>query len=270
MKALILQLSDIHIRHNTDLVLTRVDKIVDAVKNLEAGLDQLVCLVSGDIAYSGSEEEYLIAYEFFDTLTASIRSKLKPLNCRYVVIPGNHDCDFSDTSAIRDSILPNVKSKPELLTEQSHLEICTQPLKKYFEFATVLPLLELVPNEAGASHLLVNEYKHTINDETITFLCYNTAILSTLHEQPGTLLFPTDLIPSSRSNDSAVISVFHHPSHWLEPNCGREFRKRIEAVSDIIFTGHEHTQDRRHVSSTHGDATYVEGGCPSGKWKLSK
>jgi hypothetical protein len=52
VKVLLLHLSDIHIKTGEDVVLSRGDKIVDAVKNLEAGPDAIVCVISGDVTSS--------------------------------------------------------------------------------------------------------------------------------------------------------------------------------------------------------------------------
>jgi len=161
--------------------------------------------------------------------------------------------------AVRNSVLPKVVERPNLLLEPSHATICLDPLKRFFDFRGAI---DTVPATAGitADPRYFSEHCITIRGDTLTFLCFNTAIMSTIREQPGQLLFPVSIIPTQRADDSAVISVVHHPSNWLEPNCGRSFRAGIEAVSDIVLTGHEHVLDTRRVSSNHGDASYVAGG----------
>jgi hypothetical protein len=260
MKTLILHLSDIHIKTPEDPVLARVEQIVNAVKNLDVGINALVCVISGDIVFAGTEEQYDLALGFLGEIKKKLDLELSPLTCRFVIVPGNHDCDFREAIAVRDSVLPKVREKPSHLTEPSHMEVCLDPLKRFFDFRAAI---EDTPPDLAAPAADSRVYceRHFIEaGEAISFLCYNTAILSTLHEQPGQLIFPTTIIPSVRPVDAAVISVFHHPANWLEPNCSRAFRSKIEAISDIVLTGHEHFLDTRHVMSSHGDASYIEGG----------
>jgi hypothetical protein len=255
MKVLILHLSDIHIKTANDVILARGKHIVDAVKNLEIGLDLVLCVVSGDTVFSGQDEEYLLALDFIGGIKTDLESALSPLPCELIVVPGNHDCLFPG-AGVRNSILPGIIENPNLLTEASHAAICLEPLKNFFDFRAAL-----LPNYPTSEQSKIYcEHRFSKGGQNISLLCYNTAITSVLREQAGQLVYPINLIPSQRPHDDVVISVFHHPTNWLTPNCGREFRKRMEEISDIALTGHEHVLDARQIQSTHGDASYVEGG----------
>lgn len=260
MKALILHLSDIHIKTPNDPVLTRTGAVVDAVKNLEGNLQKVICIVSGDLVFSGKDEEYSLAFQFLQEIKLKLEQEHASISCNFVLVPGNHDCDFGETIIVRDSVLPKVKEKPSLLTEPSHLTICLDPLNRFFEFRQAIENPPSHDPEVAADPRIYAEHHFDSEGSRVSILCFNTAILSTLHEQPGQLLYPVSLIPKQRPSDDVVISVYHHPANWLEPNCSRLFRGRTEAISDIIVTGHEHVLDIRHVSSGHGDASYVEGG----------
>lgn len=259
MKILLVQLSDIHIRHSTDPVLGRVQRIVDAVKGIEPSINAAVCVLSGDVVYSGTNEQFELALSFVAELKTQMDAALPRTPLRFIAVPGNHDCDFKDCMAVRESVLPDVLKKPELLSEASHATICLDPLKRFEEF---IQALELLPEKTvGASNpLIIREHHLTHENATISFLCYNTAATSRLHEQPGSLVFPNGEIPTQKNADTVVVSIYHHPSNWLEPVCAREFRSKIEAISDLILTGHEHTLDRRHVISPSADTSYIEAG----------
>lgn len=259
MKILLLQLSDIHIRQSTDPILGRAQKIVDAIKGVEPSIDCAVCILSGDIVYSGTSDQFELALSFIAELKSQLDGALPRTPLHFVAVPGNHDCDFKDSMAVRESVLPDVLKKPDLLAETSHAIICLDPLKRFDEFIHTLDLLPEV-SFGAVSPLILREHQLLINGELISFLCYNTAATSRLHEQPGTLVFPNAVIPKHKRTDAVVVSIYHHPTNWLEPVCSREFRSKVEAISDIILTGHEHTLDRRHITSASADTSYVEAG----------
>jgi len=259
MKTLLVHLSDLHIKTPRDPILARGTAISAALRNIEADVKAIVCVISGDIAFSGAEDEYQMALDFLCVIQAEIEKEFPHLKCLFLMVPGNHDCDFRDSMAVRGSVIPRVLEAPDLLKEESHAAICLDPLKRFFDFRSAFEQVPLGDNNSP-NPKIYSEHTLDVGDGKITFLCYNTAILSTIHEQPGSLLYPTAYIPTTRPNDVAVISVLHHPSNWLEPNCARQFRNKIEGISDIIITGHEHVLDSRDVSSSHGDASYLEGG----------
>jgi 3',5'-cyclic AMP phosphodiesterase CpdA len=94
MPSTFLHLSDIHFRKNTDT-------LYDASKNLRDELEAdaernskelggiHAILVSGDIAFSGHEDEYKIAHGWLQRLCAKVGCPLENV----WVIPGNHDVD---------------------------------------------------------------------------------------------------------------------------------------------------------------------------------
>ena len=67
-KILLLHLSDIHITDEQEPILKRAERIRKAVQNLEHGLDACFLVVSGDIAYFSTEEQYLLAADYFKNL----------------------------------------------------------------------------------------------------------------------------------------------------------------------------------------------------------
>jgi 3',5'-cyclic AMP phosphodiesterase CpdA len=122
MKHLIIQLSDIHIKESEDTVLSRGGLITDAVKNLEPGIDRVYILFTGDISYSGTSAQYELAEQFIRSLVTEISSKIAdahPLKCNripvyVIVVPGNHDCDFSRGSiTARTDVIQGTIQQPE-------------------------------------------------------------------------------------------------------------------------------------------------------------
>jgi len=94
----------------------------------------------------------------------------------------------------------------------------------------------------------------------IVMHCLNTALSSRPKEQPGQLYFPLQAIPAADLDADCVVTLFHHPYGWLAPDNSRELRRRIESISDLILTGHEHDGDSYTRLDRVGEETgYVEG-----------
>jgi hypothetical protein len=260
MKLLILNLSDIHIRSENDPVLSRRACIAHALRSLETtDVNALVCLICGDTVFSGTEEQFDIALDYYANLKTELEKELTPLKVHYVMVPGNHDCDFSETTAVRESVLRSISEKNSLLQDRSLLDVCLEPLKRFFDFQKAVVDLPF-EHERDTAPGIVWEHNLLVGSKSARFVCCNTALMSTLHEKAGQLHFPISFLPEDRSDDAVVISVFHHPVNWLDPNCSRAFRKRVEAISDMVITGHEHVVESRKTTSTQGDATYYECG----------
>ena len=93
MKLLLLHLSDIHITSDDDVITSRSPQIVNAVKNLDYSLDLCIVVVTGDIAYSGTDDQYFVAFEFFDSLKQHLSDNLSstphqhPVPIHFIVLP---------------------------------------------------------------------------------------------------------------------------------------------------------------------------------------
>ena len=85
MKLLLIHLSDIHITGDDDVITGRHSQIVNAVKNLDYSLDLCVVVVTGDIAFSGTDEQYLVAFEFFENTKQLLSDNLSGPTERHTV-----------------------------------------------------------------------------------------------------------------------------------------------------------------------------------------
>ncbi len=55
----------------------------------------MVIILSGDIANSGRQSEYNTAYKFLSNLKSQIKRKIDSIDIKGVIVPGNHDVDYS-------------------------------------------------------------------------------------------------------------------------------------------------------------------------------
>lgn len=253
MKLLIIQLSDIHIKGKKDRVFSRAEKIVEAVRNISTKIELCIVAVTGDIAFSGTEQQYADSLDIFETLRVGLPTALNGARVEFLAIPGNHDCDFNSGSKVRKSVISTVKEDNEV--DDSVIDAATIVQDNFFK------LLHLYFNNHLEFHnRLYWRYKYQVNDYSLVFNCFNTAWVSELHEQPGTMFFPIEYVPESNTA-SSIVSIFHHPYNWQNPDNGRAFRKEMEAISDIILTGHEHDATARTTRSfKKKESSHIEAG----------
>src|ERR1051326_8999212 len=113
MRALLLQLSDIHIRSGDDPVIRRRALIARAVASLDPDIDACLLLLTGDIANTGSGDEYYVALDFIGQLQKDLRDAFGgAVSVHTAVIPGNHDCDFRVPIGARDLLRASLASNP--------------------------------------------------------------------------------------------------------------------------------------------------------------
>ncbi len=110
MDLIITQLTDIHIKQESDLdiLLQRTNSIVGAIFEVVRNVKEtmlLIC-VTGDIAFSGTEEQYILAELFFDDIYEKITNRYQGIYVQFAFIPGNHDCDFaSKENKVRATVI---------------------------------------------------------------------------------------------------------------------------------------------------------------------
>jgi hypothetical protein len=260
MKLLFLHLSDIHMRSpkGSNPILNRTKQIIGALTSVTSECQICFITVSGDIAFSGKEQEYLIATEFFKQIEKEIISHIKNCKVVFYFVPGNHDCDFSLQNSLREIVIANYSSKT---FDNSILDTCLQVQGDYEKF---LSSWASTSNEKSPIERSISIQKIKVEDQIIEFRLINSALLSTLHERQGSLFFPTELL-SFNSSDTTVsniiITILHHPYNWFESANGRSIREILEATSDFILTGHEHEEDNFIKTRSNDEKVeYIEGG----------
>ncbi len=263
-KALLVQLSDIHVKSSSDPILRRADAIAAAVQDLDLSLSAAVIVVTGDVAFSGLEAQYDAAWDFLLKVCERLQKRLatgaddKTVPTSIVAIPGNHDCDHSILGKVRALLIDSIIANPSEANDESVVSTCLEVQKAFFDY------LDIFGDEIDeAEHFDRLAYRYVINvgNEQLVFLCFNTAWISQKHESQGKILLPERVLPSARPKGDVIVSLYHHPTNWMPPVVARSTRESLEAVSDMLMTGHEHVSTVRtqQYSSQQGN-TVVEGG----------
>ncbi|MBL1215785.1 MAG: hypothetical protein HND52_20625 [Ignavibacteriae bacterium] len=255
MRIGLLQLSDIHFKARENYVENRASLVIDAIHPLLNEVEKLFIIYSGDIAFSGKANEYKVAKKFHDKLDNSLVNK--GIDYATLLIPGNHDCNLEYESEKRkkiiDDILKNNDFKPSIIQE------CCKVQNDFFHFRNNL---KTVSKKHIYNNQLLTIDEFNIKKNKIVFLMYNSSWLSELHEVPGKLFYPINFFKKEIFDIKAdmIISVIHHPFNWYAPEVKRSLQNRMEKISDIIFSGHEHINSKSVITDLDQNFTeYIEG-----------
>lgn len=260
MKAAIIQLSDIHLQTANDFIFEHKDEFFRSCKHIINECTKLIIIITGDIAYSGKKEEYDLAKYWLKQCEKLWKNEAKMLNSiEYVIVPGNHDCDFSQATDVRDLVISNVV-KSDVLESADCASECLKVQDNFWEFYA-----QLTGSKPENKIAWLKEIRLMLNYK-LTFYCYNSAILSKLNETPGELLIPENYFVSScaQSPKDIAISVFHHNTGWITPNTHNNNKKKFEehvfSTSNIVMCGHEHTEKQMIMSdlTDFNDLVYIE------------
>lgn len=243
MELVLVHITDIHLNNNNDynILDSRSEYIANAInKHIidETNTILLLC-ITGDIAFSGKEEQYLLASIVISDIITGIKSRHKNLFIQLVIVPGNHDCDFDrPDNAVREALLRDSNID---MANVSIIKTCTQAEENYFRFINewdqkIAPIL----SASSESIFCVNGLN--CNGISLKFHCINTAWCSNKSEKPQEIKI---LIPEQedKSENDIVITLMHHDEAWLSWESAEEWRKYYKHYSDIVLVGHDHTVD---------------------------
>lgn len=260
MKIGILHLSDIHLRKaDFDIEADRrlAYRISSAVRTELIGSTHIIVLVSGDIAYSGSEKEYSYAHDFLSEIYTQVADACSG-TCWILCAPGNHDVDHSQSRAMRTLLVNQISRNPELSTDVEIVSECTKEQDAFFRFQEEIegdeilvysdPLLRIHRIRDGSSIVQVN--------------VFNSAWMSSKEERPGSLVFPIDHYREQLTKpDGFSISVLHHPINWFLPENARRMRSDLSQCSSVVICGHEHMPERtRMLTDVNDHVRFIDGG----------
>jgi hypothetical protein len=251
MRLVILHISDIHFKITTSLKPATL--VASCLREIPDQIDRVIVVITGDIAFSGKADEYVAFSPFIEQLRTEIKA-ITQHDPQFLIIPGNHDCMHPDDTSLRDVVLKAICDNSGLAGSPQLVEQAVSVQANYFAWASAYSMEpHHTDNKTG---WVVRAFGP--KGERIAFLCINSAWMSTVHESQGKLFLPLSDLPSP-DNDDVVIALLHHPYNWFESNNARAVRRHLEAVSDIILTGHDHDLTVYTKTTDTGGVEYVEG-----------
>jgi predicted phosphodiesterase len=242
-----IQLCDLHISINKEIDENKIKSILNIIRQELKTSESVFIVVSGDISYSGKREEFDKIKTFFDKIKSLSNTKIYILMC-----PGNHDSNILDVKDERKEIVDSIIKSKSFNEEDAKFLISHQ--KSYYEFC------EIYNGEIENINSFVQRKTVTIKDLKISFDIVNSAWMTTIPCNPGTIFLPTNY--HRCKNSHLRILLMHHSANWLLPEQQREFRNKILDSYSFIFTGHEHETGRYSISTIENKnkTIIVEGG----------
>ncbi|HNP45815.1 MAG TPA: metallophosphoesterase, partial [Panacibacter sp.] len=237
MQIAIIHVTDIHFTTNSDYN-ARALPFCQAVTSSIRGINKIYFVLSGDIAFSGSEDEYEIAIKYFSICKQLLKQENKNLEIKFVIVPGNHDCSFNGDTHLRRNIVASMNYKI-LGNDNSVIDECTKIQSNFWNFYSKY---NQIPEDK-----LFYKINDVVEQKQIAFYCINTAWMSSIDEKAGTLFFPVKRYHEfERGLNEISFGVWHHPYNWFNPstseNNKKEFELFTESISETHFFGHEHQQ----------------------------
>ena len=257
MKFILIHLTDLHITEHCDLN-SRIGSICKLIVHDFKSITKIFLVVSGDITNSGKEVEFLNAQKCLGVIKSLVERELNHIKVSVIIVPGNHDCNFSNDSQIRKISIENANYRT-LGNDNSVIETALSVQKEFWSFYSKL------------NKLPENKIYYQIHDEIegvkICFHCFNTAWMSQVNEKPGSLFFPVKKIETALDDNlyDINISVYHHPLNWFNPNTEDnnkiEFQSFLDRISTFQIIGHEHQPifERRENYDDKTSAYYFSG-----------
>ena len=251
MRLQICHLSDIHFNRENNAIEKKKTKFCSAIlKNALKG-ENILFLISGDIAQSGDVEEYNIAHAFFSYIKEELY-KQKNINSYFIFAPGNHDAilnedDFDDETR-RKEVLFQKDNMDLKKMKYFECKMCEKQ-KNYFEFINTFNNDAYI-KRIGTGTLLLECFELQISGYHIYINVFNTAWISQRHEKPGGIYIPKYIYDGKIiKRDGLNITMYHHPSNWMHPNDKLYFDNQVVGNSDILFVGHEHVGRDEHIQT---------------------
>lgn len=98
MKIALLHVSDFHLKDKDTFNFQKIDSFITCLKSLPS-IDEIIILVSGDIAFSGKINEYKVFNRLKSILINKLKEKVIGNKFIYIYcVPGNHDLDYRNLS----------------------------------------------------------------------------------------------------------------------------------------------------------------------------
>lgn len=240
MAVVVAQVSDLHIKDASSKGALRIQALAGPLGSMRSESEFLLILLTGDIAFSGQENQYVIATQELGQLKRRLIDEWNYADVRIVACPGNHDLNFAaQKSTIRSALLGVLDSSADaaevvedLAEVQSEFAAFSDGLD--FQLQKLTPLVSVAHAEMGGVRF--------------NLICANTSWSSKIQEQPGSIRMPSSLLPHVSQSGDITFALLHHPLNWYEPQDGKALSDWLDSNADIAFWGHEHREDSFKVS----------------------
>jgi len=243
MSAVFVHVSDIHFGQERDDVVHIHDDVkrelisdaTEVIAGLSAGVAQGI-LVTGDIAYSGTWEQYEAAGAWLDALAAGIGCEIH----RVQMVPGNHDLDRNKLSVGGSRLLDFIREGgaaeyEKVIANEDDRATLFSRFENYGRFSIGYNCgLDEEAKWATNMHVKVGP------DRYIRFVRLNSSLLchgKESDDEPELMIGARQFTIPRKVGEENVVLV-HHPLQWYKD--AEDVRRYIHSRARVFISGHEH------------------------------
>ena len=245
-----LHLSDFHLKESDkwsqDVVLKSL--LTDISNRYSTGLPLDFIFITGDLAFSGKTEEYLIVEDFLCQLLANTGVT----SDRLLIVPGNHDINRNievDAFIGARSRLTNSAEVDRFLGDEARRRTLFRRQSAFREFANRL-CKEHRYSETSYQHFV----QYDLHGLSIAVLLIDSSWLSEggQTDSHSILVGERQLIDlsSKLSEPALVIGLMHHPMDWLAPFEHTAIKHLAAGHCHLLFRGHVHEDSVETISQS--------------------
>jgi hypothetical protein len=212
-------------------------------------------VLTGDIAMSGKKSEYDCAKTFLKSIAAEIRNQ-KDVPVEFLIVPGNHDCNFEDSNFVRAAILKDVLTHVGNMPAEI-IDALSQVQNEFFDFRnSLISHSSLVMDER-----LWTVQEFTVEGKQIWFDSLNASWMSTIHEKPGVVVYPYEAYADFKPTDADLrFGLIHHPLNWYHQINYQGLKGFLHTLEDFLISGHEHMGNASvRADARNGECVFIEG-----------
>lgn len=245
-----LHLSDLHLRSNEswsqDVVLRSL--LTDISGRFSDDKRPDFIFLTGDLAFSGKSDEYLVVEDFLDKLLQTTGVSAD----RLLMVPGNHDIDRNieiDAFTGARSILRNSVEVDRFFGNEGRRRTLFQRQFAFREFA----------NRLTKQHRYTDcSYNHSVQYNVrglnVSVLLIDSSWLSEGGEADSHCILVGERqlidLSSTLTKPTFSIALMHHPIDWLAPFEHAAIKNLLADHCHLLFRGHVHEDSFETISNT--------------------
>ncbi len=241
MKAVFVHLSDIHFGQEKDggTNAENADAKKRLIEDARAEVSKLGgkvhgVIVTGDIAYSGKEDEYALAGRWLAELTDAVGCERSDVQ----MIPGNHDIDRGKITDMIETILFAIREGGDEwldrnIDNQDSCKFLYERFDAYKGFALDYRCeLDLNGGISTSARL------ELAPGRTIRFVRLNSALICSSKKEEGKLILGARQRALPIEDGEEIVVLSHHPLHWFQDS--EKARGFLRGRARVFISGHEH------------------------------
>lgn len=242
-----LHLTDIHIGGPNEAQRSALQSVVEAILTHSDGAVFDAVLLTGDLAYSGRDEQYTLFHQqLLEPLQQSAAFKASTV----ISVPGNHDINCDTALPLDWNTLDKARKTKWFGNDQAG-QLVRKPratgFQAYSDYIKRAGIRGIDPcKQCSCTHTL------SIDGHNYAFLLLNTALFSDSAQSdkertPAPLLALRSEVQAIHPDATKVV-VGHHPISWFVHTTQEPFRTALMEANAIYVHGHLHEVRVSHSS----------------------